>query len=110
LNFTYFPAVVFAYDFHPASKTLFEAHLSAPMLNGAPQAIPERTLWSYIAQLANGLKAIHTAGLAARIIEPTKIILTGKNRCVLIAKSSFRSRGTEQSVMYQASPQLLFHF
>lgn len=82
-------SVVFAYDFHPASKTLFEAHLSAPTLNGAPQAIPERTLWSYIAQIANGLKAIHTAGLAARIIEPTKIILTGKNRLRLNCCSIF---------------------
>lgn len=73
-------AVVFAYDYHPCARTLFEVHLSPGMGKEPPQPIAERLLWSYIAQIANGLKAIHTAGLAARIIEPTKIILTGKNR------------------------------
>ena len=85
-------AVIFAYDYHPRSRTLYEAHLGnqiemVTQPNGtitpapkAPTGIPERVLWSYIAQTANGLKAIHTAGLACRTIEPTKIILTGRNR------------------------------
>lgn len=36
-------------------------------------------------QIANALKAIHSNGLAARIIEPSKILLTGKNRIRLNA-------------------------
>lgn len=44
--------------------------------------IPERQLWSYITQLANSLKAIHSSGLAARNLDPSKIIITGKNRYV----------------------------
>lgn len=33
-----------------------------------------------IVQLTSAIRAIHTAGLAARIITPSKVILTGKNR------------------------------
>ncbi|KAJ9121644.1 hypothetical protein QFC22_002264 [Naganishia vaughanmartiniae] len=74
-------SVVFAYDYHPKSKTLFEEHLSSgPTPPGQPFAgISERILWSYVAQISNGLKAIHTAGLACRTVEPTKILLTGRN-------------------------------
>jgi PAB-dependent poly(A)-specific ribonuclease subunit 3 len=79
---SYTAAVVFAYDYHPKSKTLYEEHLSAgPTPPGQPFAgISERILWSYVAQISNGLKAIHTAGLACRTVEPTKILLTGRNR------------------------------
>lgn len=80
-------AVVFAYDFHPESKTLYESHLSPTLLppgqaNALPSslAVPERLFWSYVTQIANGLKAIHTAGLACRTLEPTKVLLTGRNR------------------------------
>lgn len=37
-------------------------------------------LWSYVTQIASALKTIHSNGLAARVIDITKIILTGKNR------------------------------
>lgn len=74
-------AVVFAYDYHPKSKTLYEEHLGAGPGPGQQFAgISERILWSYVAQISNGLKAIHTAGLACRTVEPTKILLTGRNR------------------------------
>jgi PAB-dependent poly(A)-specific ribonuclease subunit 3 len=74
-------AVVFAYDYHPKSKTLYEEHLGTGPGPGQPFAgISERILWSYVAQISNGLKAIHTAGLACRTVEPTKILLTGRNR------------------------------
>jgi PAB-dependent poly(A)-specific ribonuclease subunit 3 len=76
-------AVVFAYDYHPKSKTLYEEHLATGPGPGQPFAgISERILWSYVAQISNGLKAIHTAGLACRTVEPTKILLTGRNRWV----------------------------
>ena len=42
--------------------------------------LPERVLWSYITQIANALKAIHTSGLAARNLDPSKVMITGKNR------------------------------
>lgn len=77
------------YEYHPNSVTLFEAHIKpkAPQFqHGRLQAqnsrIPERTLWSYIIQIASAMKAVHDAGLAMRVIDPTKILVTGKNRCV----------------------------
>ncbi|KAG0172981.1 PAB-dependent poly(A)-specific ribonuclease subunit 3 [Apophysomyces sp. BC1015] len=45
-----------------------------------PLLVPEATLWSYITQIASALQTIHCAGLAARNIEPNKILVTGKNR------------------------------
>lgn len=76
------------YDYHPNSQTLFEAHIKskAPQFqNGRLQAqhsrIGERTLWSYIVQIANAIKAVHDAGMAVRIIDATKILVTSENRC-----------------------------
>jgi len=77
-------------DYHPNSKTLYEKHFtynSSRPGGGASNArgqtgsyVREDILWSYIVQIAHGLKAIHSAGLAARVIHPSKILLTSKNR------------------------------
>ena len=54
--------------------------------NGRLQAqsnrVPERTIWSYVVQIANAIKAVHDAGLAVRLIDATKILVTSKNRQV----------------------------
>lgn len=80
-------SLIFVTDYHPLSKTLAEQHLGAGnrFQTRHPAHIPEQVLWSYITQLANALKAIHSNGLAARIIEPSKILLTAKNRVRLNA-------------------------
>jgi PAB-dependent poly(A)-specific ribonuclease subunit 3 len=83
-------AIVFVYDYHPLSTTVMDLHLApksmAPRANGRlpqpPAPLNERVFWSYCAQLVSAIKAAHTAGLAVRTIEPTKILVTGKNRCV----------------------------
>lgn len=51
-------------------------------LQGPPRTppIPERVLWTYLIQLANAIKAVHSAGLAVRCLDPSKILLTGHNR------------------------------
>lgn len=71
-------------DYHPSAKTLAENHLvHTNNQRGRPYGspfVPEPTLWSYIVQLASALKTIHSHGLAARTINPTKVLLTGKNR------------------------------
>ncbi|KAJ3013776.1 PAB-dependent poly(A)-specific ribonuclease subunit 3 [Thoreauomyces humboldtii] len=71
-------ALVFVYDYHPLSTTLSAKYFSQA-LHGNP-GVPEKNLWSFITQLASALKTIHSAGLAACIIEPSKILITGKNR------------------------------
>ncbi|CAB4385205.1 unnamed protein product [Rhizophagus irregularis] len=81
-------SLVFVYDYHPLSQTLFDKHFSSSSLqaNNLPQSggtgvvVPETVLWSYITQLASAIKTIHSSGLAARMIEPTKILSTNKNR------------------------------
>jgi PAB-dependent poly(A)-specific ribonuclease subunit 3 len=81
-------AIVFVYDYHPNSVTLYEQHFSPkpPVMgrNGTyrPQntQIDERTLWSYIVQIANAVKTVHQVGLAVRTIDASKIIVTGTNR------------------------------
>ncbi|KAJ3300231.1 PAB-dependent poly(A)-specific ribonuclease subunit 3 [Borealophlyctis nickersoniae] len=71
-------SLVFVYDYHPLSTTLLAKHFPPPM-HTAP-SVPEKNLWTYITQLASALKSIHSAGLAARVVEPSKILVTGKNR------------------------------
>lgn len=80
-------SLIFVTDYHPLSKTLAEQHLGAGnrFQTRHPAHIPEQVLWSYMTQLANALKAIHSNGLSARIIEPSKILLTAKNRVRLNA-------------------------
>lgn len=81
-------SLIFITDYHPLSKTLAEQHFISQTRypTRAPSVlIPEQVLWSYVVQIANALKAIHMAGLAARIIDPTKILLTSKNRIRLNA-------------------------
>lgn len=75
------------YDFHPNSANLEEEHLNPEMMALTPRRksglpIPERLLWSYITQIANALKAVHSSGMALRGLDPSRIILTGKNRQV----------------------------
>lgn len=43
-------------------------------------AIPERTIWSYVVQIACATKKVHDAGRAVRVIDVTKVLLTDKNR------------------------------
>ena len=80
------------YDYHPQSSTLFDQHLSPQAVQAAlrnpsrhphhynPHSINERVLWTYICQLANVIKTVHSAGLAVRTLELSKVLVTGKNR------------------------------
>ncbi|KAL1873059.1 hypothetical protein VTK73DRAFT_1196 [Phialemonium thermophilum] len=82
-------SLIFCHDYHPLSKTLAEQYFPAMPANryrGLP-SIPENILWSYICQIANALRAIHSLKLAARCLELSKIIITDKNRIRLAACS-----------------------
>ncbi|OJI96937.1 hypothetical protein ASPVEDRAFT_121653 [Aspergillus versicolor CBS 583.65] len=80
-------SLIFVTDYHPLSKTLADQHLNiGARFQGRPNPhVPEQVLWGYITQIANALKNIHSSGLAARIIDPSKILLTGRNRLRLNA-------------------------
>lgn len=102
----HFSAMIFVYDYHPGSETLMNKHFTADQINGyvdpfasdptAPRPyshqknnilrhqqsnkLPEPVIWNYIIQLTSALRIIHSAGLACRSLDPTKIIITSGNR------------------------------
>lgn len=86
-------SLVVAYAYHPKAQTLFDAHLKLTppsyqhgtrfQPQPAQVQIPERTLWSYIVQLAAAIKRAHDAGQALRMIDVTKVLVTSKNRWVV---------------------------
>ncbi len=71
-------------DYHPLSKTLAEFHHTGQSRHmrgrNSLDQVPESTLWTYVCQIASALKTIHQSGLAARVLDTTKILVTGKNR------------------------------
>ncbi|KAF3760008.1 hypothetical protein M406DRAFT_283721 [Cryphonectria parasitica EP155] len=84
-------SLVFALDYFPLAQTLVEAHLTQPPKDhryrgpATVPKIPESVIWTYVAQIASALKAIHAKDLAARCLDPSKIIVTEKNRIRLTA-------------------------
>ena len=71
-------SVIIASDYHPASETIAEKFFNKPYAR--PGRNLEDIMWSFIVQIANALKAIHSCNLAARIIDRTKIVVTDDNR------------------------------
>lgn len=82
-------SLIFVTDYFPLSKTLAEHHFSGTNRYGnrVSATVPEKVLWSYIVQMASAIKAVHAANLAARCMDPSKVILTDKNRIRLSACS-----------------------
>lgn len=77
-------SLIIVTDYHPLSKTVAEQHsLATPRFQGNRPVVahvPEQSLWSYVVQIASALKSIHSNGLAARVILPSKTVITSKNR------------------------------
>ncbi|KAI9701021.1 MAG: PAB-dependent poly(A)-specific ribonuclease subunit 3 [Candelina mexicana] len=102
-------SLVFVTDYHPLSKTLVEQHLnSANRYSARPTGahVPEQVLWSYMVQIASALKTIHGAGLAARSIDASKILVTSKNRIRLNACGVFDVLHHERSQLGMPELQL----
>ncbi|KAH4014028.1 PAN2-PAN3 deadenylation complex subunit PAN3 [Parastagonospora nodorum] len=82
-------SLIIVTDYHPNSKSLADEHFKPMQRFNGRQAtsshVPEHVLWGYIVQIASALKAIHGSGLAARLISPSKTLLTAKNRIRLNA-------------------------
>ncbi|KIM29212.1 hypothetical protein M408DRAFT_15958 [Serendipita vermifera MAFF 305830] len=81
-------SLVVTYDYHPLATTLFDTFLipkpvppyQSRGLAPAVEPIPEETIWSFVIQISNAMKAVHDRGLAFRVMDATKILLTGKSR------------------------------
>lgn len=76
-------SIVFVFDYYPNSKTLVEHHFAAPANRYGSRtnnSIPVQIIWGYVVQIASAIKSVHSSGLAIRCMDPSKIILTSKNR------------------------------
>ncbi|KAG9511265.1 PAN2-PAN3 deadenylation complex subunit pan3, partial [Fragariocoptes setiger] len=88
-------SLVFIYQYYPQSTTLMQQYFSnssasGPGLNGfatnrpysQQQAIlknkllPENLLWHYIIQISSAIRLIHSQGLAYRVLDPSKVLIT----------------------------------
>ena len=81
-------SLIFVTDYHPRSETLAQKHMTPTSRfshKNANVLVPEPDLWGYIVQIANALNAIHSKGFAARVIDPSKVIMTSENRIRLSA-------------------------
>lgn len=71
-------------DYHPLSQTLADKLFNQPTRHPTTRPtgnyVTDHELWGYVVQLASALKAIHSIGLAARLMIPQKILVTSKNR------------------------------
>jgi len=45
--------------------------------------LPESLIWNYVIQLTSALRYVHGAGLACRTLDPSKILVLGKNRLLV---------------------------
>lgn len=72
-------------------------------LQPVTMTVPEKVIWSYVCQITSALRVIHRSGLAARCIEPSKVLRTGENRWV------FRTLRIEEVLLEMLSfnPQVL---
>ncbi|RPA83043.1 hypothetical protein BJ508DRAFT_77975 [Ascobolus immersus RN42] len=86
-------SIIFVYDYHPCARTLHDEHFGGQSTrhlsqrNNHHQNASEAQIWNYMVQISTALKTIHAAGLAARLIDATKILITGKGRIRLNACS-----------------------
>merc|ERR1719367_989662 len=55
----------------------------ANALSSSGGLLPESVIWNYIIQLTSALRHIHSAGLACRTLDPTKILIINKTRLLL---------------------------
>lgn len=69
---------IFEFQYIPGAVTWEHAFLS-PAFTPAP-LLKEADFWSYICQLVNALKSIHSAGLSCRALTPSKVLISPGNR------------------------------
>lgn len=74
-------SIIFVHEYHALSQTLYDVHYNRSSRKFSANAvIAEKLIWSYFTQLINGIRAIHSIGLACRILDSTKVLVTEKNR------------------------------
>lgn len=59
--------------------------------------LPESLIWRYVVQLTSALRCIHAAGLACRVMDPTKILVTDQSRIRINGVGVFDVLGYDSS-------------
>ncbi|KAL1243188.1 PAN2-PAN3 deadenylation complex subunit [Trichinella spiralis] len=113
-------SLIFVFDYYPGAETLKSRHFSSqkqcksnnnfqnrdnittydPTSKNSTvenKPIAESLLWSYVINICSALRVIHSAGLAARTIDPSKILVVGKSRILLNCCSIFDVLTFEQT-------------
>lgn len=71
-------------DYHPLSQTLSDKLFNQQTRHASSRStgnyVTDHELWGFVVQVASALKAIHSLGLASRLMIPQKILVTSKNR------------------------------
>ncbi|EEB06852.1 poly(A)-specific ribonuclease complex subunit Pan3 [Schizosaccharomyces japonicus yFS275] len=81
-------SIVFVYDFFPACPTLHDLFFSSPVFRKKSSQLMHPTafqatnevLWCFASQLVSALYSIHSVGVAARLLTPKNVLMTGKMR------------------------------
>lgn len=66
--------------------------------------LPESLIWTYVIQLTAALRHIHSAGLACRTLDPTKILVINKTRLLLNCSGIFDVLTFDPSAANPMSP------
>jgi serine/threonine protein kinase len=77
----------FAYDYFPGAVTVAQQCLAPDDQSG--RFLQENVIWSFVCQIVSALRKVHSAGLACRVVHPSKILITGKNRLRLVGTGIF---------------------
>lgn|SRR5690606_32366053 len=72
--------VIFVHEFFPGAETVEKLLYDS-------QAPSESYLWSILCQIISGLHAIHSAKLAYRLVDASKILIIAKRRFQIILVS-----------------------
>jgi PAB-dependent poly(A)-specific ribonuclease subunit 3 len=70
----------------------------------------EQVLWNYVVQIASAVKTIHGSGLAARVVDPTKVLVTGKITSVSTPAPLWMSSSTIQRTLSELQRGDLLQF
>lgn len=78
--------------------------------------LAESMLWSYIIELCSALRSVHSAGLAVRAMDPSKVLLTSRGRLRLCGGGIFdvltydTTNSTYSAMVSHYQVQLYFDF
>jgi Pan3 Pseudokinase domain len=73
-------SVYFLHDYFPGAKSLKDLYLDPSSMTSNSNLIPEKVLWSYVCQIALGLRAAHEARLSFRGLQASRVLVTSNNR------------------------------